>query len=92
MSGTADQTGLVMVILERLEKQRLPLALEMQDKVERGERLDDFELRHLQEMVNDANQIRPLIEQHPEYQALAARVAHLYSEITKKALENEKGA
>jgi hypothetical protein len=91
MSGTTDDTGLVMVILERLEKQRLPLALEMQDKVERGERLDDLELRHLQEMVSDANQIRPLIEQHPEYQALAARVAHLYSEITKKALENEKG-
>lgn len=92
MSETPQDTGLAMVLLERLEKQRLPLALEMKEKVDRGERLEDFELRHLQEMLSDANQVKALVERHPEYQDLAARVLGLYSEITRKALENEKGA
>jgi hypothetical protein len=92
MTQTPQNTGLVMVLLERLEKQRLPLALEMKDKVDRGERLEDFELTLLEEMLADANQVRPLIERTPEYQNLAARVLHLYKEITDKALENEKRA
>ncbi len=92
MSETPEQSGLIAVLLERLEKQRLPRALQMQEKVSRGERLADLELTHLQEMLSDANQLRPLIEQHPEYQSLAARVLSLYSEITQKALDNEKGA
>jgi len=92
MSETPEDAGLVMVLLERLEKQRLPRALELKDKVDRGERLEDFELTLLEEMLRDANQIRPLVERHLEYQDLAARVLHLYSEITQRALANEKGA
>ena len=92
MSETPQDTGLAMVLLERLEKQRLPLALEMKEKVDRGERLEDFELRHLQEMLSDANQVKALVERHPEYQDLAARVLHLYKHITEKALTNEKSA
>ena len=92
MSETPQDTGLAMVLLERLEKQRLPLALEMKEKVDRGERLEDFELRHLQEMLSDANQVKALVERHPEYQDLAARVLHLYKQITEKALTNEKSA
>ena len=92
MSETPKETGLLMVILERLEKQRLPRALEMMEKVNRGERLEDFELKLLEEMLGDANQVKPLVERHPEHQNLAARVLHLYREITQKALENEKGA
>lgn len=90
MSEAPQDAGLVIVLLERLEKQRLPLALQMQEKVDRGERLEDFELRLLEEMLVDANQVKPLVERHPEYQNLAARVLHLYREITQKALENEK--
>lgn len=90
MSETPQDTGLITVLVERLEKQRLPLALRLKDKVDRGERLEDLELRHLQEMLSDATHVAPMLERHPEYKDLAARVLHLYREITDKALENEK--
>ena len=41
------QTGLATVIVERLEQQRLPRALDLQEKVGRGERLDDFDIAFL---------------------------------------------
>lgn len=92
MTEASPDTGLVVVLLERLEKQRLPRAFELKDKVDRGERLEDFELTLLKEMLDDAMQVKPLIERHPNHQELAARVLHLYKEITQKALANEKGA
>jgi hypothetical protein len=92
MTEASPETGLVMVLLERLEKQRLPRAFELKDKVDRGERLEDLELTLLKEMLDDATQVKPLVERHPEHQELAARVLNLYSAITQKALENEKGA
>lgn len=92
MTEASPDTGLVVVLLERLEKQRLPRAFELKDKVDRGERLEDFELTLLKEMLDDAMRVKPLIERHPDQQDLAARVLHLYKEITQKALANEKGA
>lgn len=91
MTEASPDTGLAIVLLERLEKQRLPRAFELKDKVDRGERLEDFELTLLKEMLDDAMQVKPLIERHPDQQDLAARVLHLYKEITQKALANEKG-
>lgn len=92
MTEASPETGLVMVLLERLEKQRLPRAFALKDKVDRGERLEDLELTLLKEMLDDATQVKPLVERHPEHQELAARVLNLYAAITQKALENEKGA
>ena len=84
--------GLIAVLMERFEKQRLPRALSLKEKVERGELLDDFDLTFLEEVFADANTIKPLLERHPDYQPLAARMLNLYKEITDKAMENEKSA
>jgi hypothetical protein len=78
------------VLLERLDKERLPRALALKEKVDRGETLSDYDFRFLKDVFGDANKIKPLLDRHPEYQDLATRVIHLYNEITKKALENEE--
>jgi hypothetical protein len=92
MSDSSEDLGLVTVLLQRLQQQRLPRALALKEKVDRGERLEDFDIAFLERVFADANEIKPLVERHPEHQALVSRVVNLYKEITNRALENEKGS
>jgi hypothetical protein len=92
MSESSVDLGVITVLLERLETQRLPRALALKDKVDRGELLDEFDLGFLNEVFADASNLRPLVAQHPEYQELAAHMMHLYKQITDKALENQKAS
>lgn len=92
MTDGSQDAGLIQVLVERLSNQRLPRALDLKAKVDAGEKLSNFDLQFLEEVFADAQKIRPLIERHPEYQELAARMLHLYKEILDKATENEKNA
>ena len=90
MSDAQQDTGLLSVLIERLESQRLPRAFVLKDKVDRGETIDEFDLTFLQEVLADATKIKPLIERHPEHQELVSKLFGLYRDITEKALANEK--
>ena len=92
MTESNKETGLLTVLIERFEQQRLPRVLDLKAKVDTGEPLNDWDTAYLGEVLEDAEQVKLLIDRHPEYQDLYARVAHLYNEITEKALENEKAA
>ena len=85
------EDGVILALIERFERQRLPRILELKEKVERAERLDEAEMAFLEEIIADAMHNKPLIDKHPEWQKFCAEVVHLYEEITEKALENEKG-
>ena len=89
MTDTSNDAALIQVLVDRLEKIRLPIALELKEKVDRGELLNDREIEYLEEVLGDVNQVKPLLDRHPEWQELAARMTTLYSDITTKALENE---
>ncbi|MND00764.1 hypothetical protein D3C83_194920 [compost metagenome] len=52
--------------------------------------LNDLDLAFLEQIVNDAGQLRPLMEKDPRVKALAGQMLQLYRGITAKALENEK--
>jgi hypothetical protein len=90
MSDSSKDLGVITVLLQRLEEQRLPRALALKKKVDQGERLDDSDIAFLEQVLADANEAKPLLERHPEYQDLVSRVVNLYKEITDRALENEK--
>ena len=92
MSDPTTDAGLVEVLLERLEKQRLPRLLSMKEKVDEGGSLDELELDFLENAIADARKVMPLIDRHPEHQAFATQVMELYKTIIDQAMKNEKGS
>jgi len=92
MNEPDRDAGVIAVLMERFQSYRLPRALSLKEKVDRGEVLDGGDIAFLQRVFADAEHVKQLADRHPEYQNLCAQVAHLYHQITEKALENEQRA
>ena len=90
MTDTSKDAGLIAVLIKRFEEQRLPVALDLKKKVDRGETLNDIDIAFLEKVFNDAGEMKPLLERHSEYNKLVAQALNLYQEITAKALENQQ--
>ena len=90
MAEPSDDTGVIVALAKRLETIRLPLAKELKDKVDRGEKLNDLDMNFLEEVNEDIQKVRPILDRNPEWQPIAAKMLELYKEITAKAIENEK--
>ena len=82
--------GTIQVLMNRLDTERLPRALDLKKKVDRGERLDEQDTQFLNRVFEDAGTAQQLAAKHPEFQPLVTRLISLYSEITRKGLENEE--
>ncbi|MCB1830149.1 MAG: hypothetical protein H6964_15225 [Chromatiaceae bacterium] len=90
MSTGLEQAGVLAVVMQRFEKQRLPRILDIKALVDRGETLSNLDIEFLEEVFEDTQDYQPFVDKHPEFQQLYARVAHLYNEIASEALDNEK--
>jgi hypothetical protein len=90
MTEMSKEEGVAYAVLERFEKIRLPRALDIKERVDRGDKLESADLEFLQRVMGDAEEIKRYMEQVPDMQNLYARAVNLYKEITTKALENEQ--
>ena len=92
MADIAKDIGVLAALAERFQTQRLPRALAIKERVDGGERLSDPDIEFLSRVFEDAQQLKPYMDRHPEWHSIVSRVLALYKEITTKALENEKSA
>lgn len=92
MKDPTDGLGTIIVLLERLNKDRLPRAMAIKERVDRGEKLSDRDRKFLKEASNNIRTVTPMVAKNPEYQPLLDKVTSLISDISRKALENEKNS
>lgn len=90
MTSVSKDDGIIVALLNRFEKFELPQALDIKAKVDRGEKLSDYDIAHLDSVLMDSEKIKRLVDARPDLQELYTRAVDLYQEITKKALENEQ--
>ena len=90
MAQVSKDLGVIAVLAKRMVEERLPKALELKERVDRGEVLNELDLNFLEQVVTDANQARPLMKDNPRVLEVAGRMLELYKEISAKALENQK--
>jgi hypothetical protein len=90
MADDKTDAGTIQAMLQRLTTFRLPRALEIKKRVDKGERLNDNDMQFLKQVFDDAASARTLAERHEELKPLVAQVTSLYDEITRKAMANEQ--
>ena len=89
MADVSKDLGTIAVLAKRMVEERLPKALAMKARVDKGEVLNDNDLAFLDDVVAGARQNWGLLKD-PRVLEVAGQMTRLYKEITEKALENEK--
>ncbi len=90
MAQASKELGVMAVLAKRMVEERLPKALALKERVDRGETLNGLDLNFLEQVVTDANAVIPMMKDDPRVAQISARMLQLYKEITTKALENEQ--
>ena len=92
MNESDEDRGVITVLLERLEKHRLPRVRELKAKVDQGECLNELDMAFIQDVLESSQGVEHLLQRYPEYQDIAGRALGLYNEVIDRALENEKAS
>ena len=82
--------GVIFVLLDRFNKQRLPRATDMKKRVDRGELLGKADYAYIKNVLKDAGEIEKLAKRNPEYMELYEKAFNLWKEILDKDLENQE--
>jgi hypothetical protein len=90
MDQSEKDAGTLAALMLRLEEVRLPRAMRLLEKVNRGGLLSDRDIRFLKRVYEDSRANEALLDRHPEYDKLMCRCLSLYTEIINKGIENEK--
>lgn len=87
---TQDELGTVQALLERFNKERLPRALEIKQRVDQGECLTGYDIEFLERVFREGAENRQIYAKFPEYMDIVTMSVRIYEEIMAKALENEQ--
>ena len=90
MSQSSNDIGILTALAQRLVDQKLPKTLAIKERIDRGELLEDADIAFLEQGLEDARAIAPILKRNPQYVEIAGRMGKLFNEIMAKALENEQ--
>jgi hypothetical protein len=90
MNHSLEDIGVLTVVLDSFGKRTLPRIFDIKKMIDDGGTLSDSHIDFLDEALTQAKEYGSYVDTHPAFRGLFSRVAHLYKEITAKALENEK--
>jgi len=83
MSDISKDAGVIAVLAKRMVEERLPKALAMKARVDKGEVLNDLDLRFLEQIVEDAPKLKPLMDKDARVRDAAATMLGLYKEARR---------
>jgi len=90
MDKSTETLGVLIALLDRMEKQRLPRLLMLKDKVDQGNLLSERDLDFMERTLEGVRNAEPILDQKPRFQELFVKLVDLYEDISSRALENEK--
>ncbi len=82
--------GIIEVHLEKINHFILPQAFSLKDKVDQGQKLNDFDLEFLEEVFEYHRNVSRTFDHHPEFKSLTTQLSALYTHIVEKGADNEK--
>jgi len=85
-----NEGNICTLTLERFDKQRLPIIINLKVKVDNGNVLDDLEIMFLEHVYKDASELLPQCQQQPEFSRIFSQAICLYNEINQQVIENTK--
>lgn len=87
---TPTELGTIEAVLLGFNRHQLPRLLDIKERVDRGEVLDEYEIIFLEETLQEVQSCEYFAESHPEYKLLVAEVANYYDHISHQAMQNQK--
>jgi hypothetical protein len=90
MAEVSKDLGVLAVLATRMTEERLPKALAIKERIDKGGVLNDMDLNFLEQIIKEAGELKPIMDRNPAARDIGAQMLHLYREITEKALANEK--
>ena len=89
MVTRVHDSALFVVMMADFEREKVPRALQLLDKVNGGSSVDDFDIEFLEQIFFEARSLMPLLDRNPQFQDVGAQILGLCEEIMRQAFENE---
>lgn len=89
MNPETEDTAVKEAVLEQLNKEDLPKLLNLQERVDNGEAINDHDLQLLERVMQEIHALQSLAQNNPELEKIFAQVTSLYTRTTARAVDNE---